>query len=86
MSEYISELIDPSLPYVHDYDDKYDSSPIGEVVSAASAGDVAAMYELGSRYRLGVDGVDRITLKPSNGTKRSCVSKTTLTLSITSAI
>lgn len=63
MSEYISELIDPSLPYVHDYDDKYDSSPIGEVVSAASAGDVAAMYELGSRYRLGVDGVEQDYVK-----------------------
>lgn len=42
MSEYISELIDPRLPYVYDYDDKYYSSPIDEVVSAAAAGDTAA--------------------------------------------
>ncbi len=59
MSEYKSDLIDPGLPFVNEYDDKYDKSSVDEVASAASAGDAAALYELAARYRLGVDGVDQ---------------------------
>ena len=54
-----TNLIDPYLPMVTEYDDRYDKSTFEEVVNAARRGDVAAIYELGSRYRLGVDGAER---------------------------
>ena len=43
---------------VKEYDDKYDKASIQTVTQAAMT-DPVAMYELGSRYRMGVDGVDQ---------------------------
>lgn len=51
-------LIDPDLPMVTEYDDAFDKSTIDEVIEAANRGDPVALYELGSRYRMGVDGVE----------------------------
>ncbi len=52
-------LIDPGLPVVTEYDDSYNKSKFEEVINAVNQGDAAAVYELGSRYRLGVGGVKR---------------------------
>lgn len=51
-------LIDPGLPNVTEYDDSYDKASIGEVQAAAQKGSAVALYELASRFRLGVDGAD----------------------------
>ena len=45
-------------PIVKRYNDKYDKTSIQEVKKAAGT-DSVAMYELGSRYRLGQDGVEK---------------------------
>lgn len=55
--------INPNLPIIMDYDDTYDKSTIEDVIRAAGNGDPAAIYELGSRYRIGVDGVERDQIK-----------------------
>ena len=49
-------MINPCLPYTTEYDDSFDKTPIEEVYEAAKEGSVAALYELASRFRLGVDG------------------------------
>ena len=45
-------------PIVKEYNDKYDKASIREVKKAAET-DPVAMYELGSRYRLGQDGAEK---------------------------
>lgn len=58
-----SRLINPALPVVTEYDDSFEKSSFEEVISAAARGNVAAIYELGSRYRLGVDGAPKDPVK-----------------------
>lgn len=63
MNNYRIDMINNNLPFAEGYDEKYDSSSIDEVFAAANGGDPSAMYELGSRYRLGVDGVEKDPVK-----------------------
>lgn len=56
-------LINPSLPVVTDYDDSFNEASFEDVINAAGQGNVAAIYELGSRYRLGVDGAPKDPVK-----------------------
>lgn len=58
-----SRLINPALPVVTDYDDRFEKSSFEQVVSAARQSDATALYELGSRYRLGVDGAPKDPVK-----------------------
>lgn len=41
-----------------EYNDAYDTLPIDDLLVKVSEEDVVALFELGSRYRLGVDGVE----------------------------
>ena len=52
-------LINPNLPTVTEYDECFDKSALSDVINAANQGNVSAIYELASRYRLGVDGADK---------------------------
>lgn len=63
---YESKLIDPNLPIVRDYNDKYDNSPLDLVINAHNNGDVVATYELAYRYRDGVGGVAQDEIKSVN--------------------
>lgn len=56
-------LINPALPVVTEYDNTFDKSPLEEVIGAAGQGNVAAIYELGERYRLGIDGAEEDQVK-----------------------
>ena len=56
-------LVNPGLPIITAYDDSFDKSTVEEVLRAAGQGNPAAIYELGSRYRLGVDGVEENKIK-----------------------
>ncbi len=40
------------------YDEKYDKTPVNVLLDLANQMDDVALYELGARYRLGVDGVE----------------------------
>ena len=59
----MKKLINPNLPNVTEYDDRFDKSAAEEVKKAASQGDVAALYELACRYRNGIDGVEKDPVK-----------------------
>ena len=58
-NDSVKSLINPNLPMVTEYDESFDKSTIEEVAKAANQGNPVALYELGSRYRLGVDGVEK---------------------------
>ena len=51
-----SGMINPNLPNVTEYNDIYDKDSLEVVYSAAKKGSAAALYELASRFRMGVDG------------------------------
>jgi len=58
-NDSVKSLVNPNLPMVTEYDESFDKSTIEEVAKAANQGNPVALYELGSRYRLGVDGVEK---------------------------
>ena len=51
-----SGMIKPNLPNVTEYNDTYDKESLDVVYSAAKMASAAALYELASRFRMGVDG------------------------------
>ena len=51
-----SGMIKPNLPNVTEYNDIYDKDSLDVVYSAAKMASAAALYELASRFRMGVDG------------------------------
>ena len=59
MGSYKSKLINPDLPIVLKYIDKYDKATIEDVIQAANNGDVVAKNELAIRYHMGDGGVNR---------------------------
>ena len=65
-ASFNSDLINPNLPIVLDYDDKYDNSSADEVIRAYDDGDLAATYELAYRYSVGEQGVAIDEIKAVN--------------------
>lgn len=61
--ELQANLINPALPVVTEYDDSFNEASFEDVIRAAGQGNVAAIYELGSRYRLGVEGAPKDVVK-----------------------
>ncbi|MBQ7776015.1 MAG: sel1 repeat family protein [Lachnospiraceae bacterium] len=59
----IVELQSSTKPLVLEYDDKYDKTEINELIGYCEIGGSTALYELASRYRCGIDGVDKDDLK-----------------------
>ncbi len=57
--KYKSPLIDPDLPVVTAYDNRYGKTPVSAVSEAAKTGDAAAIYELAKRYNFGSDDVKK---------------------------
>ena len=57
--KYKSALINPDLPVVAAYDQRYGKTPFSAVSEAAKTGDISAIFELAERYNSGSDGVEK---------------------------
>ena len=57
--KYKSALINPDLPVVAAYDQRYGKTPFSAVSEAAKSGDISAIFELAERYNSGSDGVEK---------------------------
>ncbi len=60
---YMSSLINPDLPVVSDYDQRFKESLLSEVADEAELGEPAAIYELATRYYNGADGLPKDLVK-----------------------
>ena len=60
---YMSSLINPDLPVVSDYDQRFKESLLSEVADEAELGEPSAIYELATRYYNGADGLPKDLVK-----------------------